>query len=78
MAFHPFSTLAGDGRAASRAPTPGNFSLLQDLGRPGHHYDPGQPRVPAGHPDGGQWTRLGGRLGAPAADRTTEKEADRA
>ena len=22
----------------------------------GHHYDPNQPRVPAGHPDGGQWT----------------------
>ena len=25
-------------------------------GRGGHHYDPNQPRVPAGHPDGGQWT----------------------
>jgi hypothetical protein len=22
----------------------------------GHHYDPDQPRVPRGHPDGGQWT----------------------
>ena len=22
----------------------------------GHDYDPNQPRVPAGHPDGGQWT----------------------
>jgi hypothetical protein len=22
----------------------------------GHGYDPNQPRVPAGHPDGGQWT----------------------
>ena len=21
-----------------------------------HHYDPDQPRVPKGHPDGGQWT----------------------
>jgi len=21
------------------------------------HYDPNQPRVPAGHPDGGQWTK---------------------
>jgi hypothetical protein len=27
----------------------------------GHHgYDPNQPRVPAGHPDGGQWTSKGG------------------
>jgi hypothetical protein len=23
-------------------------------------YDPNQPRVPAGYPDGGQWTRIGG------------------
>jgi hypothetical protein len=29
------------------------------LGRRGH-YDPNQPRVPAGHSDGGQWTRAGG------------------
>ncbi|MBX9773321.1 MAG: hypothetical protein K2Y71_02820 [Xanthobacteraceae bacterium] len=25
----------------------------------GHGYDPNQPRVPAGHPDGGQWTKFG-------------------
>jgi hypothetical protein len=25
----------------------------------GNHYDPDQPRVPTGHPDGGQWTRIG-------------------
>jgi hypothetical protein len=25
-------------------------------GQAGHGYDPNQPRVPAGHPDGGQWT----------------------
>jgi hypothetical protein len=30
----------------------------------GHHYDPNQPRVPAGRPDAGQWTRGWG--GAPA------------
>ena len=24
------------------------------------HYNPNQPRVPAGHPDGGQWTAAGG------------------
>jgi hypothetical protein len=27
--------------------------------RGGDGYDPNQPRVPAGHPDGGQWTKLG-------------------
>jgi hypothetical protein len=26
-----------------------------------HHYDPNQPRVPKGNPDGGQWTRVGSR-----------------
>jgi len=25
----------------------------------GHHYDPNQPRIPAGHADGGQWTEEG-------------------
>jgi hypothetical protein len=30
------------------------------------HYDPNQPRVPAGHHDGGQWTRVGG--GTPSSD----------
>ena len=25
------------------------------------HYNPNQPRVPAGHPDGGQWTKGGRR-----------------
>jgi hypothetical protein len=28
-------------------------------GRDGHGYDPNQPRVPAGHPDGGQWVDQG-------------------
>jgi hypothetical protein len=27
------------------------------------HYDPNQPRVPVGHPDGGQWTSVGGGAG---------------
>jgi hypothetical protein len=27
------------------------------------HYNPNQPRVPAGHPDGGRWTSAGGALG---------------
>src|SRR6266508_514177 len=28
-----------------------------------HHYNPNQPRVPAGHPDGGQWTSEGETFG---------------
>jgi hypothetical protein len=33
-----------------------------------HGFDPNQPRVPAGHSDGGQWTRTPG-AGAPSAPR---------
>jgi hypothetical protein len=29
----------------------------------GRGYDPNQPRVPAGHSDGGQWTRAGANAG---------------
>ena len=36
------------------------------------HYDPNQPRVPAGHPDGGQWTRVGG---ASASNREVASDA---
>jgi hypothetical protein len=49
----------------------------------GHHtqpayglkYDPNQPRVPAGNPDGGQWTAFGSgsRLEAEYRDSATEK-----
>jgi hypothetical protein len=35
---------------------------------PHHGYDPNQPRVPAGHQDGGQWTRTGGS-GGPSSVR---------
>lgn len=28
------------------------------------HFNPNQPRVPAGHPDGGQWTRTGSAKGS--------------
>jgi len=34
------------------------------------HFDPDQPRVPAGHSDGGQWTRAGGYEGSVEAART--------
>jgi hypothetical protein len=27
------------------------------------HYNPNQPRVPAGHPDGDQWSGVGGGAG---------------
>jgi hypothetical protein len=35
------------------------------------HFNPNQPRVPAGNPDGGQWTRSGGGIGTrlAAADK---------
>jgi hypothetical protein len=39
----------------------------QPAGSGAHGYDPNQPRVPGGHPDGGQWTNTGvsssGRIG---------------
>jgi hypothetical protein len=39
----------------------------------GHHYDPSQPRVPAGHSDGGRWTRGGatGRITPQSAPHRT-------
>jgi hypothetical protein len=33
-----------------------------------HGFDPNEPRVPGGHPDGGQWTRTAG-AGAPSSPR---------
>jgi hypothetical protein len=36
---------------------------------PHHGYDPNQPRVAAGHRDGGQWTRMPGSGGPPSARR---------
>jgi hypothetical protein len=33
-------------------------------GRDGEGHDPNQPRVPAGHPDGGQWTNKAGGGGS--------------
>ena len=43
-------------------------------------YDPGQPRVPAGNPDGGQWTDGGGRGGSADTgrdDRVRVAQVDR-
>lgn len=36
---------------------------------PHHGYDPNQPRVPAGHRDGGQWTTTPGSGGPPSGRR---------
>ena len=55
MEFSPFSaTFDGRNRLLNRGP---GWMPLASLGG-GHHYDPGQPRVPAGHSDGGQWARV--------------------
>jgi hypothetical protein len=35
------------------------------------HFNPNQPRVPAGHHDGGQWTRSGGGIGVRLAAADT-------
>jgi hypothetical protein len=51
IGFSQLSSLLG--RDSSRAPPVGPV-------HDGHHYNPNQPRVPAGHPDGGQWTRVAG------------------
>jgi hypothetical protein len=37
---------------------------------PKANFDPDQPRVPRGHPDGGRWTRI---AGLSAKDRCIEK-----
>jgi len=41
----------------------GDTKLGEPSGRSSHEYDPHQPRVPAGHPDGGQWTNAGRTTG---------------
>ncbi|WP_083239113.1 hypothetical protein [Methyloceanibacter superfactus] len=59
------------GRAASRALHRAGWLLhayvvetkLCALRDAVNKYDPNQPRVPAGHPDGGQWTDTGGGTG---------------
>ncbi len=36
-------------------------------------YNPGQPRVPRGNPDGGQWTSAGGSAGGQSLTRTPDE-----
>jgi hypothetical protein len=46
-------------------------SAPSGMTNPRHGYDPNQPRVPAGHRDGGQWTHYGdGRNGEVASTGT--------
>jgi hypothetical protein len=54
MAFSKLSSLAGRDWSPARAAIGGHPRIGH------HHYDPNQPRVPAGRPDGGQWTSVGG------------------
>ena len=61
---------------AKSAATPRHKLTLMDITAQhiaGHrsHYNPDQPRVPAGNPDGGQWTSAGGGTGSrlAAADK---------
>jgi hypothetical protein len=54
LAFSPLSSLLERQR------------VLPNIGGRGQsHYDPNQPRVPKGNPDGGQWTRDGAHAGDP-------------
>lgn len=41
------------------------------------NFDPNQPRVPAGNPDGGQWAGSGGRAGRRAAPKTATGTSQR-
>jgi hypothetical protein len=45
--------------AAMRADVEASQDAHPPQGQPRHGYDPNQPRIPQGHPDGGQWTSTG-------------------
>ena len=49
------------------------YALLPPSANPSHKYSPDQPRVPAGNPDGGQWTGGGGA--SPVGGRGDDKVA---
>lgn len=40
-----------------------DWTKVPGLATAGRAYDPNEPRLPKGHPEGGQWTRLGGAPG---------------
>jgi hypothetical protein len=51
-----------------------NFVRFVEAKRDGVKYDPNQPRVPAGNPDGGQWTAEGGT--SAGDDSTSDNGSD--
>src|SRR5437868_2632347 len=54
MTYSKFSTLNG------KADVPFDLRSFEALPPGGpHHYDPSQPRVPAGGREGGRWTKFG-------------------
>jgi hypothetical protein len=52
--------LQGSRAALRLVQTLTHLNNLQRIFARHSHYDPNQPRVPAGHTDGGQWTNMGG------------------
>jgi hypothetical protein len=51
--------LQGSHAALRLVQTLHHLNNLQRIFAHHSHYNPNQPRVPQGHPDGGQWTRTG-------------------
>jgi len=52
-----------------------NIEAQHRLAQYRSHFDPNQPRVPAGHPDGGQWTNAGGDSESPTlSDETPDND----
>ena len=72
MAFSKFSIF--DGRSRLLAPFRWHEPSPQDGRGSGRGYDPDQPRVPRGNPDGGQWTR--GAAGTLRGDVGEERAPD--
>src|SRR5882757_3551812 len=48
-----------------------NIEARHRLAQYRSHFDLNQPRVPAGHPDGGQWTNVGGDSESPTLSDAT-------
>ena len=52
-----------------------HLDALQRIVSRHSHYDPNQPRMPAGHPDGGQWTTAGGSTGHGSSTHASRPDA---
>ena len=69
----PTHQMLRDAQAALHfARTLDHYNTLERIFSRRSHYDPNQPRVPAGHPDGGQWTKVGN---ASASNREVASDA---